>query len=221
MAAKAPIPSYQDMIESYQLMESDMNEQCSNETLEELAPKLTCWQLDPLHLGRATVGRIERSSDSEEQRQKNYLIRWSKQSGLDATYESLARYFLESGLTALAEDVCRGCGRAVGEYIKCPPGICPVTLGKCPSIVLLSKQFTQQQSVWSSFLSSAGPQRVRARATETIYLDCELFLHVCVSVCIIQYCKTSTIYWCRREIFVQKIIYDRKHFRGRGWHVME
>ena len=104
------------MLEHYGLTEHNMKkEKCPEDTLKNVAAKLTCWRLDPLNLGSETVKEIENDCNTEELKKRTYLMRWSRKFGFKATYEELARKLLAVGNTALAEEVCKGCRRAVGE----------------------------------------------------------------------------------------------------------
>ena len=103
------------MLKHYGLEKEDMREKCSQDTLKNVATKLTNWQLDPLDLGSVAVSTIIMDFKSAQLQQKEYVMKWSTTLHMNATYEELARKLLAARNAALAGEVCEGCKKAVGE----------------------------------------------------------------------------------------------------------
>ena len=119
------MPSYQELLVYYKLEEADMKERCSEEAIKALAPKLTNWELDHLCMGKETVDSVKSDFKKEEEKKLNYLLRWKEECSINATYDEMAKRFMQARKASLAEHVCEECKKhlkkVAGELVLLSP----------------------------------------------------------------------------------------------------
>ena len=99
-------PSYEDLLKHHGIEPTHMQRQCSEEMIWALAPKMTGWRAIILGVGKGKIDAIEKDATDEEGKRRMYLECWKQTLGHRATYERLARGFIQSSRTDLADAVC-------------------------------------------------------------------------------------------------------------------
>lgn len=100
-------PSYEATLEHHGITSAQMQQQCSDEVIKALAPKMTNWRaINLVGVDRGKVDAIEKDTTDEEGKRRKYLECWKQKLGHKATCERLARGFIQSGRTDLADAVC-------------------------------------------------------------------------------------------------------------------
>lgn len=100
-------PSYESTLKHHGIAPTEMQRQCSDEVITALAPKMTNWRaISLVGVDQGKVDAIEKDATDEEGKRRKYLECWKQKLGHKATCERLARGFLQSGRTDLADAVC-------------------------------------------------------------------------------------------------------------------
>lgn len=99
-----------DLIKHYHLREEKCRQQISDVDTDEISRSLCRkWRSLPSHLGMNTIDAddIDRGPGNEEEKRRNFLLKWKHLKGSGATYEKLITALLEINCRADAEGVCK------------------------------------------------------------------------------------------------------------------
>ena len=117
-------PSYEEVLKVHGLSESQMKQLFPPKDLKirgRVAKDLYGWQKDYLGLGPGAVSGLKHDvTMDDEGRRKEYLRQWITKHGVKATYELMARGFLDAERADLADLVCIICkeNTACGESVN-------------------------------------------------------------------------------------------------------
>ena len=114
--ADTDAPSYEDILACCKLDQEAMRVKCPDEVLSTVARKMNEWRNIDLGIERGKISGLKHDSGADDlEKRREYLQCWKQRYGPKATYELLARRFVEAGRADLAQLVCEGCKKKEGE----------------------------------------------------------------------------------------------------------
>ena len=105
--ADTEAPSYENILECCELSQEEMVVKCPDQVLSAIAKEMNDWRNIDLGIKRGKISSVKvESGATDEEKRDEYLQCWKQQYGPRATFELLARRFVEAGRADLAEFVC-------------------------------------------------------------------------------------------------------------------